>query len=75
MLDALDPNIFLQLPIVGVFVWVVFKMLHLARDERQEVRESLVSSIEKNTDTLVGLDKTMTETTTLIVAELKQRRA
>lgn len=64
-------NLAMQLPVVGIFAYIVFKMLQLAREERKDIHETLGKALDKNTDAITQLNVTNRDVKTA-VGELRK---
>lgn len=51
-------GLFIELPIVGIFVYVMLKITKDHRDEREKTNERFTESIDKSSDAITDLNLT-----------------
>jgi len=48
----------IQLPIVGLFIWVVFRFMKEHREEREKISDRFADSVDKSSDAITQLNAT-----------------
>lgn len=51
-------HVFVELPIVGLFIWVVFRFMKEHREEREQISNRFADSVDKSSDAITQLNST-----------------
>ena len=68
-------SMLVQLPVVGLFIWVVFRKDKEHREERKEITERFADSMDKSSDAITQLNSTTQQFHTEVKEWRRENRA
>lgn len=68
-------SLLVQLPIVGVFIWVVLRFMKEHREEREKMSERFADSIDKSSDAITELNLTTQQFHTEVTEWRRENRS